>query len=65
MAAKTNFAKTHNTPDHDTLVPDPVVQKGFDVTFKTRMLRRAIKALAHELAKVTGRKAPKAVGALR
>jgi hypothetical protein len=32
MAANAAFAKTHNTPDDDSLVPDPVVQKELGVT---------------------------------
>ena len=32
MAVDATFAETHNTPDHDSLVPDPVVQKELGVT---------------------------------
>src|ERR1700723_1006691 len=32
MATDATLVETHNTPDHDTLVPDPIVQKEFGVT---------------------------------
>ena len=31
MATDATLVETHNTPDHDTLVPDPQVQKEFGV----------------------------------
>ena len=32
MAVEATFTETHNTPDHDSLVPDPIVQKELGVT---------------------------------
>ena len=32
MATDATLVETHDTPDHDTLVPDPQVQKEFGVT---------------------------------
>jgi hypothetical protein len=32
MATDATLVETHDTPDHDTLVPDPLVQKEFGVT---------------------------------
>ena len=32
MAVDATFTETHNTPDHDSLVPDPIVQKELGVT---------------------------------
>jgi hypothetical protein len=32
MATDATLVETHDTPDHDTLVPDPLVQKEFGVS---------------------------------
>ena len=39
MATDATLVETHNTPDHDTLVPDPQVQKEFGQPVKTTVRR--------------------------